>query len=133
MRRSPLRSLFLLGVSLLGTSGGLAPSPLSGQEVPQLSEAMLLTYASAHAEIREILGEAHVELARAANKIEEAQSELRREMRDRILAVFEAHGLSEDEYDAVTFVLSVDEAQRERFLEIQVRVEEGDGSGRPGP
>jgi hypothetical protein len=126
MLQSLLRAVPLL---LLTTAGGLVPLAASGQEVPRLSEAMLTTYASAHAEIREILGDAHVELARAANKIEEAQTELRREMRGRILAVFEAHGITEEEYDAVTFVLSVDEEQRERFLEIQARAGGGDGDG----
>lgn len=126
MRQSLLRAVLL---PLLATAGGLAPVAASGQEVPRLSEAMLTAYASAHAEIREVLGDAHVELARAANKIEEAQTELRREMRGRILSVFEAHGITEEEYDAVTFVVSVDEEQRERFLEIQARAAEGGGGG----
>lgn len=103
---------------------GLSPEKLSGQEVPQLSEATLTTYAAAHAEILDIRDQIHLELARAANKLEEAQVDLRHEMRQRVLAVFEAHGLAESEYDAITFVLSVDADQQQRFREIQARLAE---------
>jgi len=103
---------------------GLNPEKLSGQEVPQLSEATLTTYVAAHAEILDIRDQIHLELARAANKLEEAQVDLRHEMRGRVLAVFEAHGLAESEYDAITFVLSVDADQQQRFREIQARLAE---------
>ncbi len=103
---------------------GLSPEKLSGQGVPQLSEATLTTYAAAHAEILDIRDQIHLELARAANKLEEAQVDLRHEMRQRVLAVFEAHGLAEPEYDAITFVLSVDADQQQRFREIQARLAE---------
>ena len=122
-RLSP-RPSSLCGVPflLLVLVGGMSPGKLSGQEIPQLSDATLTTYAAAHAEILEIRDQIHLELARAANKLEEAQVDLRHEMRERVLAVFEAHGLVEAEYDAITFVLSVDSEQQERFREIQARL-----------
>ena len=107
---------------LLVLVGGMNPGKLSGQEIPQLSESTLTTYAAAHAEILDIRDQIHLELARAANKLEEAQVDLRHEMRERVLAVFEAHGLAEAEYDAITFVLSVDAEQQGRFREIQARL-----------
>jgi dephospho-CoA kinase len=113
---------------LLVLAGGVVPGELRGQEIPQLSEATLTTYAAAHAEILDIRDQIHIELARAANKLEEAQVDLRHEMRERVLAVFEAHGLAEAEYDAITFVLSVDAEQQARFREIQARLA---GSERP--
>ena len=124
-RPSPLCGFAFL---LLVLAVGVVPGELRGQEIPQLSEATLTTYAAAHAEILDIRDQIHIELARAANKLEEAQVDLRHEMRERVLAVFEAHGLAEAEYDAITFVLSVDAEQQARFREIQARLA---GSERP--
>jgi dephospho-CoA kinase len=124
--RPALRPSSLCGFTflLLVLASGVNPVKLSGQEIPQLSDATLTTYAAAHAEILDIRDQIHLELARAANKLEESQVDLRHEMRGRVLAVFEAHGLAEAEYDAITFVLSVDAEQQARFREIQARLAE---------
>jgi hypothetical protein len=125
------RSAFSLPFLLLAFVGAAVwpAGALSGQEIPRVDEERLEVYAAAHADIRRILDDTHVELARAANKIDEAQEEIRRRMRERILAVYEAHGIPEEEYEAITFVLSVDEAQQEVFREIQARLATGDGAG----
>lgn len=114
----PLLPSLALGLLLL-VGGGLAPASLQAQEVPHLSDAALTLYAAVHQEITEVRDELHQELSRVANKIDEAQVEIRAEMRERVLAIFEAHGLPEEEYDAITFILSVDDAQQARFREIQ--------------
>ncbi len=114
---SPLSRLLALVAFVLVAS--VLPSSAQGQEVPQLSDAALTLYATVHGEILELRDEMHLELSRVANKIDEAQVEIRAEMRERILAVFEAHGMPEEEYDAITFILSVDEDQQERFRAVQ--------------
>lgn len=135
MRRASVHRIFVCGCTflILMLVGGIISENLNGQEIPQLSEATLSTYAAAHAEILDIRDQIHLELARAANKLEEAQRNVRREMRERVLMVFEAHDLAEEEYDAITFVLSVDETQQERFRQIRVGLAEREGPSNRTP
>jgi hypothetical protein len=113
---------FILGIAfaLFATLSGARS--VQAQELPTLSDATLTSYAQAHAQLLQIRDLIHVELAKSSNKTEEAQHEIWHEMREKVLAVYEAHGFREEDYDAITFVLSIDQAQQDRFREIQGQV-----------
>jgi hypothetical protein len=96
----------------------LLPLAASAQELPQISESQMQAYAAAHLEIQSARNDLQAELARVANKTDEAQEEIRESIRLRVMDILEAHGFTEERFDAITFVLSVDELQQERFREI---------------
>jgi len=113
---------FALGIALAFVATFSAARALQAQEIPTLSDETLTSYAQAHAQLLQIRDLIHVELAKSSNKTEEAQHEIWHQMRERILAVYEEHGFREEDYDAITFVLSIDQAQQDRFREIQGQV-----------
>lgn len=96
----------------------LVPVPASGQELPQIPESQMHAYVKAHVEIQSARDDLQAELARLANKTDEAQVEIRETFRHRVMDILETHGFTEERFDAITFVLSVDESQQERFRDL---------------
>jgi hypothetical protein len=96
----------------------LLPLAAAGQEVPQIPESQLQAYAAAHLEIQTVRDDLHAELSRLANKTDEAQEEIRETIRLRVIDILEAQGFTEERFEAITFVLSVDEAQHQKFREL---------------
>lgn len=117
--------VLLFALTLLGL-----PSPASGQEAQQpealpIDEQTLTTYARAYLQIANTRDEIQAEFARTANKTADAQAELQARMRERISEILGEHGLTEEEYGDITFLISVNEEQRQTFAEILERLEDG--------
>lgn len=112
-------SLTLLG--LIVPASGEAQQP----EPQPIDEEMLTTYARAYTQIGDARDEIQAELARTANKTADAQSELQTRLRERVAGILGEHGLTEEEYADITFLISVNEAQRQAFAAILERLEEG--------
>jgi len=96
----------------------LLPLGAAGQEVPLIPESQLQAYAAAHVEVQAVRDDLHAELSRLANKTDEAQEEIREAIRLRVIDILEAHGFTEERFEAITFVLSVDESQQQKFREL---------------
>jgi hypothetical protein len=116
-----------LALTLLALAAVLAPGAAQAQEQPPAQQALavpsvslekLTVYASAYTEIASLRDQYHTQFARPGNKTHEAQAELRAKLREEILKVFEAKGLTEEEYARITWALSVDSEQMAAFTRI---------------
>lgn len=117
MRHRYLQGLVLIAMAVVGMA---LPGVAQAQEmaVPQISEEKLGLYATASARIADIRDEFHAEFARTANKTDEFQSELRKKQREEIAKVMEESGLTQAEFDQITWVISVDPKQRDALAEV---------------
>jgi len=102
-------------VLFLAGSGLGASAPAAGQQaLPQVSTEKLAAYAKAFDEVQSTyevgfqdrLGRAHDELAKAAIR-EEFETEMAR--------ILSSNGLTAEEYQRITLLVSADNAQREAF------------------
>lgn len=99
-----------------------APAP---QVVRQIPEEKLAAYAAAYAEIADVRERINAEFARTGNKIREAQEELQKQRQEEVKKIIEAKGLTADEYEQITWVLSVDAKQMEAFTQLVARQRAG--------
>lgn len=120
MRHQYLQGLVLVALAVLSLS---LPRVAQAQElaVPQISEEKLALYATTSAKIADIRDEFHAEFARTSNKTNEFQTELRRKQREEITKVMEESGLTQAEYDQITWVISVDPKQRDALAAVVER------------
>ena len=116
MRRIALQSLAFLSLALLGL---VAPSHASAQQAaPQVSDESLQTYAKTFIAVGRIRDEIQAELAKVANKTTEAQEALRETLRERIAETLTQNGLTTEEYDRITHLVSFDQDVRTKFDEM---------------
>jgi hypothetical protein len=108
MRRPRFRGLGVLALFLVALS---APSGVIAQQatVPQ---EQLAAYAKAFEAIGKLRDEFHASAAAAQNKKPEAQHSLQEKLRQDILAALQQNGLSEQQYNHITWVVSTDAASR---------------------
>ena len=114
-RRTALQCFPFLVTGLLAL---VAPSSALGQETPTVSDERLVTYAETFVEIGRLRDAMQAELARVANKTNQAQERLREELRLQIKEAIEEKGLTVEEYEQITHLISFDQERREKFDEL---------------
>lgn len=137
--RQGFRILPFVAVALLGLA---LPAALSAQEavaaqqpaappaaeplvVREISAEKLAQYAAASAEIADVRERINAEFARTGNKIHEAQTELRKERQEEVKRIIQEKGLTIEEFEQITWVLSVDAKQMEAFAALVAQQREG--------
>jgi hypothetical protein len=106
------------------------PSALQAQaqpaQMPEVTDVRLQTYARAFIDVSAIQDDFDPQLAAARNKSTEAQEHLRKERKDAVLKALEAHRLTEQEHNWITFVVSSNEERRVSFEKILESVKTGE-------
>jgi predicted DNA-binding protein YlxM (UPF0122 family) len=112
-----------LGTALLTASlAVLAPAAQVEAQAEQTAESATLTderltqYATLHLAISEARDE--FQASKASVHDREARERLREEMDERLHGLYEEHGMTKEEYDAITFMVSIDNDVRTRLEEI---------------
>lgn len=114
-----------LGTALLTASFAVAApaTQVEAQAAQQTADASsnltderLTQYAELHVAIGVARDEFQAE--KAAVHDTEARERLREEMDERLAGLYEEHGMTEEEYDAITFMVSIDSDVRSRLDEI---------------
>jgi hypothetical protein len=85
-------------------------------DTPTLNEERLTQYATLHRAINQARDEFQAGKARVHDA--EARERLRHEMDERLAGLYEEHGMSKDEYDGITFLVSIDNEVRTRLEAI---------------
>jgi hypothetical protein len=108
MRRPHFRGLGVLALFLVALS---APAVVMAQQatVPQ---EQLAAYAKTFEAIGKLRDEFHASAAAAQNKKPEAQHSLQEKLRQDILAAIQQNGLTEQQYNHITWAVSTDAATR---------------------
>jgi len=112
-----------LGMALVAGSFAVLwpPAQVAAQapqtaDAPALDDERLTQYATLHRAISTARDEFQGSKARVHD--EEARERLRREMDERLGALYEEHGMPKAEYDEITFRVSIDNDLRTRLEEI---------------
>lgn len=117
------------------------PAALEGQEPPQPPQPPVqqqaappaITDAKLEVFVKVYLGKARIQdrsndlLAAVRNKTDEAQELLREQRREETHALYEEHGMAEQEYNWIQFIVSSNEELRTRFEELVEAAREGGG------
>jgi hypothetical protein len=112
MRRSSFTCLLGLILALL-----IMPRAARAQD-HAIHPDQLETYAKAYVEISKLRDQFHAEAAEARNKKAEAVELLQAKLRDDVAAVLTANGLTRQQYNQITYVLSTDAESRRAFDKI---------------
>jgi hypothetical protein len=119
-----MRNQSLLGLifTALAVAMMAAPGALQAQAaVPTVSDNKMAAYVDAFAEISRLRDDMNAQLARVSNKTDEFQDELREKYRHDVAAIIVAKGLTEQEYNYITWIVSVDQKQRDSFQALLAR------------
>lgn len=113
----------ILGMALLSATLAVAgnPAPVQAQatqtaDAPSLSDERLTQYATLHRAINQARDEFQAEKARVHD--EQARERLRLEMDERLAGLYAEHAMPKDEYDGITFLVSIDNDLRTRLEAI---------------
>lgn len=114
----------LPGVALLTLAFAIGGQPAQVEaqaaqqtaDAPSLTDERLTTYATLHQAIRDAQDDFQAEKASVHET--EARERLREEMDERLAGLHEEHEMNKEEYDEITFLLSIDTEARARFEEI---------------
>jgi hypothetical protein len=98
------------------------PGPTSAQEVPAPDRERLEVFAKTFNAIAEARERGHAELARTHDP--EGKERVREEMDREIEEAMEAHGMSVQEYEELTFLVSADAEYQKAFQEILAALSE---------
>ena len=110
---------FLLAAALVALA---IPAPTHAQEVPQPDRERLEVFAKTFNAIAEVREHGHAELARTHDR--EGKERVREEMDREIEEALEAHGMSAQEYEELTFLVSADAEYQKAFQEILAALSE---------
>jgi len=105
-------------LSLLLPLAFAVPSALQAQAAPagpEVTEAKMRAYVGAFLDRIKVQEEFDQKLALVGNKSDEAQEVLREERKAGVLAAFRAHGITEQEFNWITFVVSSNQESRQAF------------------
>jgi hypothetical protein len=102
----------------------LAPALAEAQEFPPPDRERLEVFAKAMVELADVRDEG---FARLASTHGEGKEQVREEFDHAVEELLRAHGLSPEEFEELTFLVSADEAHREMYREIL----EGGSTARP--
>jgi len=85
-------------------------------DAQSLSEERLTTYATLHRAINQARDDLQANTARVHDR--EARERVRHEMDQRLQGLYTAHGMPKEEYDGITFLVSIDDSVRTRVEAI---------------
>lgn len=113
-----------LGLALLAAAAAVVaqPAPVLAQaeaqaaEAPSVSDERLTTYAELFLAISAARDE--FQASKAAVHDSEARHRIREEMDERLSGLYEEHGMAKDEYDGITFMVSIDSDLRTRLDQL---------------
>ena len=115
--RKALRLTVPGGLLALASLFTLGPSTLQGQEeeapAEGVSDERFLLFVQVHIEVVEAREEFNQAIAVVHD--DPGKEELRAEMDQRLVEIYETHGMSEEEYQLFTLEVSLDQARREEF------------------
>ena len=126
-----------LGTALLTASFAVAApaAQVEAQAAQQTADATssltderLTQYAELHQSFN--LARDEFQAEKAAVHDQEARERLREEMDERLAALYEEHGMTQEEYDAITFMVSIDNEARTRLEEILATLADPDDEER---
>lgn len=100
----------LLSLALVAMA---APGTLNAQEIPPPDRERLEVFTKAFIEIAEVRERMYAELARTHDP--EGKERVREELDREVEEVLEAHGMPNEEYEEITFLVSADAAYQEAF------------------
>ena len=104
----------------------LAPSlAAQEQDIPQLGEARLAVVVAAYVEVSEARDDYHGVLGRTHEAQE--RDRLRAELQDRLDGILEEHEITQEEYEQIPLVISVNDEQRATFERLLAELEGGVG------
>lgn len=99
--------------------------PAQQAQGPEVGDERLATYVKAFVEIARVRDELHQQFAQARNKTPEAQEALQEQMKERVSKTLEDNGMTQEEYNWITYVISSNQERREAFD----RLMEASGTG----
>lgn len=105
-----------------------APAPQQ-QDVPELGEETLETFAQAYLEVGEVRMELQNELQTTQDQ--EEANRIQQEANNRMQEVLESHGMTVQDYQQITQVLNSDPEQRQEFEATVEEIQEENGAGQP--
>jgi len=108
MRRSLVSVLFLALVLLL-------PGTADAQSRSGITPEQLQAYTKAYVAIGNIRDKWHAEASQAENKKDEVQKTLHERLRADVQKVISEHGLTDEQYNTITFAISTEPEQRKAF------------------
>ncbi|MGQ0650259.1 MAG: hypothetical protein ACT4P7_22185 [Gemmatimonadaceae bacterium] len=113
-----MRRPWVLGLVLLGV-GGSVVAPTTVQAQAQVATSVeaghMAAYAKAYLAISLIRDRISAELANPRNKRVEEQTLLRERQRTEVARTLREQGLTEEQYDRITYVISTDGQRRKEF------------------
>jgi hypothetical protein len=125
------RYIAILGLALplsfavpSGVSAQQPPAPPAAapaapaQQMPEVSDAKLQAYVKAFQAERRVQDEFDPQLAAVRNKQDEIQKQLREQRRAAMLKVYQDNGMTEQEFNWITFVVSSNQERREAFEKL---------------
>ncbi len=100
-----------------------SPAPLSGQQdAPDPETERLTTFAKAHMAINDARDEFHGQIGRIHD--EQGRRRARMELEEKIARTLMEHELTQEEYDQLILVISIDGEKRAAFEEILAQLAE---------
>ena len=121
-RRALLNALTLTAVA---TFAGLAtPNPISAQDLEiAMDRGQMTEFALAHIAVNDARDEFHGAVARVHDP--EGRLRAREEVEEAITAILEEAGMTREEYDQITLLISLDGELRTMFEEVMAELDGG--------
>ncbi len=122
-----MRMRVSLGVLVVAILSLVGITPAAAQSTAQqadtaIGEAQIAAYAKAYAAIASERDKAHAELALPRNKTDEIQRELRDKLKTQIEQILKANDLTQERFERITYVLSIDAERRRSFEQLLARL-----------
>jgi len=107
-----------LGVALLAAALATmsAPSQALAQDMPEVGPEKLATYVKVHVAINDLRDEMHGEMGRVHD--EQGRERIRADTDEKIAKIHTDLGMSEEEYDQITLIVSFDSELRAQFEKL---------------
>jgi hypothetical protein len=119
-RYATILSLLLpIAVAVPSAVAGQQPTPpapaAAPAQMPEVTDERLRVYVKAFLAERRVQDEIDPQLAAVRNKSDELQKQLREQRREQMLKVYADNGMTEQEFNWITFVVSSNQERRESF------------------
>lgn len=92
------------------------PQPQGQEDLPEISQEELDTFADAYLEIDQIRLQMQTQMQSAQDQ--ETANQIQQEANEQIGTILEEHGFTVEEYQQITQILNVDPEQRAEFQEL---------------
>ncbi|HAT36967.1 MAG TPA: hypothetical protein DCS75_00635 [Gemmatimonadetes bacterium] len=121
-RRTLLKTLILAAVAAL--SGVATPTPISAQDLEiAMNRDQMTEFALVHVAVNDARDEFHGAVARVHDP--EGRLRAREEVEEAITAILEEAGMTREEFDQITLLISLDGELRAMFEEVMAELEGG--------